>query len=290
MRGVHRKPGTADMSKVESNSISIKGFSSLLTALVLASCAGSGEGLDQNGEPIVQGPPVNTDFQEIQTTIFTPVCSVCHVGANAPAGLRLDAANSYAMLVNVASAEVPALMRVNPGNPDASYLVQKIQGNAAVGVRMPANGPPYLSQAQIDLVRRWIAAGAPQAAAPPGQLKLVSSIPAAGEVAAPGVDTITVIFNSDVDASLANANTFELRDALDRELRIVRALVSPGRAGVVELQLADELPAGSYQLAVRGTGAVALADNAGHVLDGDADDAPGGDALIPFDVSTGASR
>ena len=80
---------------------------------------------------------------------------------DAPQGLRLDAANSYALLVNVASAEVPGLLRVNPGNPNASYLVQKIEGTAAVGVRMPANGPPYLPQDRIDLVRRWIAAGAP---------------------------------------------------------------------------------------------------------------------------------
>ncbi len=51
-------------------------------------------------------PAANNDFQEIQDTIFTPVCTACHVGAGAPQGLRLDAGNSYALLVNVASAEV----------------------------------------------------------------------------------------------------------------------------------------------------------------------------------------
>ena len=131
---------------------------------VLAGCtAGSGQGLDASGRPITGPPLVNSDFQEIQDTIFTPICTACHVGANAPQGLRLDAANSYAMLVNVASVEVPGTMRVNPGNPDASYIVQKIEGIAAVGVRMPANGPPYLPQDRIDLVRRWIAAGAQMA-------------------------------------------------------------------------------------------------------------------------------
>ena len=50
------------------------------------------------------------------------------------------------------------------------------------------------------------------------------------------------------------------------------------------------LPAGSYQLAIRGRSPVALADNAGHVLDGDADGAAGGDFLMSFDVSTGANR
>src|SRR4051794_12336916 len=108
--------------------------------LLIAGCtAGNGEGLDAGGRPITGPPLVNSDFQEIQDTIFTPICTACHVGANAPRGLRLDAANSYAMLVNVASAEVPGTLRVNPGNPDASYIVQKIEGIAAVGVRMPAN-------------------------------------------------------------------------------------------------------------------------------------------------------
>jgi hypothetical protein len=276
-------PATAD------NSMGIKGILMTVTALSLAACAGNGEGLDANGEPIT-APPPNSDFQEIQATIFTPVCTTCHVGANAPAGLRLDAANSYALLVNVASAEVPALLRVNPGNPDASYLVQKIQGNAAVGVRMPANGPPYLSQAQIDLVRSWISAGAPQSAASPGPLKIVGSIPAAAEVAPAGLDRITVIFNADVDAALASANTFALRDAFDREVPILQARVSAMRPGVVELRMAQALAAGSYQLEVRGGGPVALADEAGNLLDGDADGIPGGDALIPFDVSAGASR
>jgi hypothetical protein len=267
-----------------------RGCMALATAFVLAGCAGSGEGLDANGEPIVAGPAPNTDFQEIQATIFTPVCTGCHVGANAPQGLRLDAANSYALLVNVASSEVPSLMRVNPGNPDASYLVQKIQGNAAVGGRMPLNGPPYLSQAQIDLVRRWISAGAPQAASPPNQLKLMSSIPAAAERAPAGLDHLTVIFNSDVDASLVGAHTFTLRDGFDQEVPFLSAQVPAGRPGVVVLKVPQGLMPGSYQLEVRGSGPVSLADNAGHVLDGDADGAAGGDALIPFDVKAGADR
>src|SRR5688572_29598215 len=133
------------MPEAANKFMGIKGFLGV-ACLGLAGCAGNGEGLDANGEPIVAGPPANSDFQEIQNTIFTPVCTTCHVGANAPQGLRLDAANSYAMLVNVPSAQVSGLLRVNPGNPGTSYLVQKIEGTAAVGARMPANGPPYLSQ------------------------------------------------------------------------------------------------------------------------------------------------
>ena len=50
----------------------------------------------QNGRPIPISPPAESDFQEIQDTIFTPICTQCHIGANAPQGLRLDAGNSYA--------------------------------------------------------------------------------------------------------------------------------------------------------------------------------------------------
>jgi hypothetical protein len=258
-------------------------------ALILAGCtAGNGEGLDANGEPIAPAP-ANSDFQEIQSTIFTPICTGCHSGANAPQGLRLDAANSYALLVNVNANEVPTLRRVNPGSPDTSYLVQKIQGTASVGGRMPL-GQAALPQDRIDLVRRWIAAGAPQSGSPPNNLTVSSSIPAGGEVAAAGVSKLTVIFAGDVDAALAASDTFELRDALDLPVAVAQARVPLGRPNVVELTLTHALPAGSYQLRVRGEGPVALADTAGRVLDGDADGVPGGDFLMSFDVSAGASR
>lgn len=101
--------------------------------------------------------PVNYSTQ-IQP-IFNTNCTICHSGPGAPRGLHLDAANSYANLVNVASSEVPSLKRVKPGDDSNSYLVQKIEGTAAVGARMPLGGAP-LSAANIALIRRWIVEGA----------------------------------------------------------------------------------------------------------------------------------
>ena len=63
------------------------------------------------------------------------------------------------MLVNVPSTEVPSILRVEPGNPDDSYLVQKIEGTAAVGARMPLGGP-NLSADEIAAIRQWITDGA----------------------------------------------------------------------------------------------------------------------------------
>jgi len=48
---------------------------------------------------------------------------------------------------------------VAPGDPDNSYLVQKVEGTAAVGSQMPLGGPA-LSQSQINDIRQWIQDGA----------------------------------------------------------------------------------------------------------------------------------
>lgn len=113
-----------------------------------------------NADFVVVNPVVvAVDFTADIQPIFNGRCIGCHSGSSPPQGLKLDAANSFANLVNVASHEVPSLKRVKPGDPDHSYLVQKIEGTAAVGSRMPLNGTP-LSADQIALIRRWITEGA----------------------------------------------------------------------------------------------------------------------------------
>ena len=76
------------------------------------------------------GGPLTATFSSIQSQVFTPNCAIsgCHAGATAPHGLRLDAGSSYALLVGVPSDEVPGVMRVAPGDPDGSYVVQKLEG------------------------------------------------------------------------------------------------------------------------------------------------------------------
>jgi hypothetical protein len=68
---------------------------------------------------------------------------------------------AYDQLVNVSSIQRPGVPRVAPGNPDGSYLVQKIEGTGGV-TRMPRNGPPFLTEGQILIIRRWIEIGAPR--------------------------------------------------------------------------------------------------------------------------------
>ena len=64
--------------------------------------------------------------------------------------------------MNVPSRNKPGAMRVIPGDPENSYLIQKIEGAPGiVGERMPRTGGPYLTANQITIIRRWIELGAP---------------------------------------------------------------------------------------------------------------------------------
>lgn len=111
----------------------------------------------QNASPVT--------LTQIQAQVFSPICSGCHSGPAGPilpGGMDLStAANSHANLVNVASSQVPSLDRVEPGQPDNSYLIRKLEGAAGiVGSRMPQGGP-FLNQETMDMIRQWITDDAP---------------------------------------------------------------------------------------------------------------------------------
>lgn len=85
-------------------------------------------------------------------------CATCHTGDGLglqQSGLDLS---SYATLRAGGGRSGAAI--VVDGMPCASILAQKIGTAPPFGRRMPYNGPPYLSDADILLVRDWIAEGA----------------------------------------------------------------------------------------------------------------------------------
>ncbi len=110
------------------------------------------------GEPI---DPTAT-FTRVQNEIFTPTCAQlgCHDRLGQQSQQILAAGVAYANIVNRPSVEIPSLMRVVPGDPANSYLYRKITGAGITGDRMPQGGP-FLTDAQIKLVRDWIRRGAP---------------------------------------------------------------------------------------------------------------------------------
>ena len=142
-------------------------LAALAVGLALAACGGgSGEGLDANGRPLPPGggaAPVTLTptLASIQDNVLSVHCafSGCHGGGTVPFGLRLDPGFSAGSLINVPSPQDANRIRVTPGNPDASFLIQKLEG-PTLGDRMPLFSAP-LPQATIDVIRQWILAGAP---------------------------------------------------------------------------------------------------------------------------------
>jgi hypothetical protein len=248
-----------------------------LVVLLLASCGGSGEGLDENGRPGTDnGSTLTPDLQSIQDNVFTPICTACHAGAAAPLGLRLDEASTFAMLVNAPSVEVPSILRVSPGNPGASYLIQKLEGNAAVGGRMPLNQPP-LPQATINVIRQWIADGAaPAPAAAIGAITRLSAVVpieaevftrAAGDplIAADGALELGSInpTNLSVERELAD----EPDAAADSSVTGAKLEVRSRDPTVFALVIppSQRMP-GRYRVSLRGSGATPVVDVQGRPI------------------------
>jgi hypothetical protein len=263
----------------------------------LLGCAGDGEGLDENGRPLNGGPlPLVPTFASIQQNVFTPICTRCHAGAAAPTGLRLDEESSYAMLVNVASVEVPGLRRVRPGDPDLSYLVQKIEGRAAVGGRMPLNSPP-LPQATIDVIKQWIREGAPRTAAgiaPRSPATISAVTPLEQQIVEGSPREIIVQSDAALDTTSINIASVALKrsggdGSFDEGNEIAVAPVSievlSAEPTVVAIRIAtDQWLPDSYQLTVAGSGSVTVGDFSGNAIDGDRDGRAGGNFTLHFDI------
>jgi hypothetical protein len=103
---------------------------------------------------------IRAEILETTDTAGRTACVNCHrPQGGTPMNLTAD---PYAALVNVASRQKPGAVLVVPGDPDGSYLIQKLEGRSdIVQLRMPRNGPPYLTPGQILVIRRWIEIGAP---------------------------------------------------------------------------------------------------------------------------------
>jgi hypothetical protein len=82
--------------------------------------------------------------------------SYCHGGPTNASGLGLE--DGYASLVNVGSVGAPGETRVVPGDPDASYLIHKVEGTASAGNPMPPIGE--IASEDVEALRAWIQAGA----------------------------------------------------------------------------------------------------------------------------------
>ena len=265
-------------------------FMSPLVCCTLAAC-GSGDGFVGSGGVV---GPLEPNFNSIQANVFDQVCEHCHSGANAPAGLRLDSANSYVSLVGVPSVERSGVMRVAPGDANNSYLIQKLEGTAGVGERMPAGLPP-LPQSDINIIRQWIGDGALPASAGPGPIRVTSvspepsskmlALPASiivgfdRELNAPSVTTATfMLTRAGADGMLGSADDVAIAPA-----SVTVPLANP-RSAVMDLRGVPPV-LDRYGIALLGTSPAAILDLGGNALDGESDGVAGGDFTATFSVA-----
>ncbi len=261
----------------------------------LGACAGKGTGLDGNGRPPGSGGTggaITADFQSIQDNVFTPICTVCHAGAGAPQGLRLDSANSFNLLVNVPSTEVPSLVRIKPGDPDNSYLIQKIEGHASVGARMPLGGPPLAADA-VAAIRQWVTDGAQPALAQamPAVFKLLSTAPASDDLLIESPPQVMLAFSQEVDATRVDQDSLRLEhvaaggDAGSVEFVLARLTLPAPNPHALLLTPVSPLQPGHYRVHARAAPGLGLADINSRPLTLDSSGVDDDPVILEFDVA-----
>ncbi|MEW6269902.1 MAG: hypothetical protein AB1689_11470 [Thermodesulfobacteriota bacterium] len=158
-------------------------FALLAAGVVLAACGGNGSsGFAPDpsgppapgpgpgpGEPSCQsGESFASTFEAIQKVIFEKrgcTQQVCH-GSAASGALELSPAVAYQNLLDAPALGSP-LRRVVPGDNDRSYLWLKLAASTRPGTveiggaPMPLGLPP-LTENELEAVRLWIYAGAPE--------------------------------------------------------------------------------------------------------------------------------
>ena len=268
-----------------------------LFCCTLAAC-GSGDGFEGSGGAV---GPLAPNFASIQANVFDQYCVHCHSGANAPVGLRLDAVNSYASLVGVASVE-SSLLRVKPGDADNSYIIRKLEGTGA-GERMPA-GLPALPQADINVVRQWIGDGAMPVSVSKAPIRVTSMSPEPSSMEDAMPRSIIVGFDRELNAPSINTASFMLvRAGADGMLGTaddvtitptsVTVPLTNQRSAIMDLSSVPLVP-DLYGITLLGSGGAAVLDLSGNALDGEpmllpsGNGVAGGDFTATFVVAAGA--
>lgn len=135
------------------------------TSFTLAVTVSDGKGASDTATVTIYAKTsADPSFVAEVSRVLARACADCHGGLSPAVQLSLEASKSYVDLVNV-----PALvscrgeLRVTPGDPDHSVLLQKMTG-AGCGARMPPSDPTYYDRApdEVALVRAWIQNGAPR--------------------------------------------------------------------------------------------------------------------------------
>jgi hypothetical protein len=124
---------------------------------------------DNDGQPggdytlqFYVGSKLRPTLASLEQNLFGPNCakSGCHSGSAPILGMNLEPGKVFANTVGIAAVFQPSTQRINPGNADASAIVQALEGTAASIPQMPFDSPGSIPQADIDVLRQWINSGA----------------------------------------------------------------------------------------------------------------------------------
>jgi mono/diheme cytochrome c family protein len=126
-------------------------------------------------DPMADG---RVTYDEV-AAIFGRHCIECHSGNSKmeapPEGLRLDSYDSV-----LAGGDRLAVL---PGNAQASEVIRRVEGLAEP--RMPFDGPPWLTEAEIALLRAWIDGGALSAEGAPAPVPVGARLRIRGVMTGP---------------------------------------------------------------------------------------------------------
>lgn len=137
-----------------------------LLAVATASC-----GSDSRGGTAGMGGAEAASFTEVYGALFprssSGQCDMCHalpahdvVNGMLETGMTKESAYEALVDKTSQSSRCMSLPMVMPGKPETSLFYLKLLPDPPCGVRMPNGGRP-LSDDQLEMVRSWIAAGAP---------------------------------------------------------------------------------------------------------------------------------
>jgi hypothetical protein len=128
----------------------------------------------------------DSTWEAIQDALARYGCtqSICHGSSPGQGGLDLRPESAYRNLVGVPSTGMPQAQRIQPLSPKASVFWMKLAAATLAGSSeapkiqgspMPAGGLSAISRTELDAIKDWISAGAPETGVLSGSDKALAS-------------------------------------------------------------------------------------------------------------------
>ena len=127
--------------------------------------AGGTSGSDASADTAAAACNVKPTLASLSAEYFAGSCTFgkCHAPPSPAGGLDLSAGVAHAQLVGVVAhhPQAKGAVLVVPGQPEQSFLYQKVKGPVSAGALMPlGETEPYDADCSVAMLRQWILDGA----------------------------------------------------------------------------------------------------------------------------------